>query len=255
MGVGGQQLQVGSVSARQVGIGVKLIVEFAERCGGKERPAVLVLGERAGLACHGGDEMTPVHAVIVAVRADRDTNGGVAEEQFDLFQRDQAAQSFADVRGRHRVVMAIDGDQAAGIYTPGELNRVGKTAWRDGVQITLLLFPCRHAGRIASVQHPMQEPHVLPFGVEVSAAPEPQCHVQLSKKMAVCAFHRTVLVRAADIDRTRLQSIVVQQTSEGRVERPLLALADSVGHAAAVVHLQPVGYTAGAIQGLAQRRL
>ena len=151
--------------------------------------------------------------------------------------------------------MAIDGDQAAGIHGSGHLHVIGQTTAGKRTQRALLLIPGVHPRRVASVQHPVQELQVLLLGVEVAAAAEPQGDVQLEKKMTVRRFDRAVLVRASDVDRARLQPVMIQQRAERCIEAPLLSFADPVRDAAAVVHLQARRHAPGPIQGLAHRGL
>ena len=199
--------------------------------------------------------MTPVDALIAAIGPGRHLDAFAVVKELDVLEPDAAVDSFADVGTRHGVVMSVDRDQAARAHLPRYSNAIGQAAERSSPQLAFLLLPGLQAGRIASVQRSMQEAHVLLPGVEVATAAEAQRDGELPEEMAMGAFHAAVLVRTADIDRARLQPVMLQQLPKGRVEGALLARPDPVRDRAAVVHLQGFGHTAGAIDALAQRGL
>ena len=251
----GQDAKVGAVGARYIGVGLEMPVEPLEHRGGKECGAVRVVGKGAGLARELLDQVTPVDRLIVASGACGATDDSAVVKQFDALQPYAAGEALADGRVRHRIVMAVNGDQAAGAHRSIQLHKVRQTTTGKGVQEPLLLLPCFHACGVAAVQHAVQELHVLTLGLEVPAAAKTEGDVQLQNEMAVCRFDRAVFVGLADVDRARLQPVVIEQAAQRRVERPLLAVTDAMRNAAAVVHLQAVRHAAGTVQGLAHRGL
>ncbi len=199
--------------------------------------------------------MTPVDALIAAIGPGRHVDAFAVVKELDVLEPDAAVDSLADVGTRHGVVMSVDRDQAARAHLPRYSNAIGQAAERSSPQLAFLLLPGLQAGRIASEKHSMQEAHVLLLGVEVATAAEAQRDVQLPEEMAMGAFHAAVLVRPPNIDRARLQPVMLQQLPKRRVEVALLALADPVRDRAAVVHLQCVRHAPRAVDGLAERGL
>jgi len=193
--------------------------------------------------------------MLVAERSGRASHQAAPVQQVHPLEPDPAGQLLADVGTRHRVGMTVDRDQAARGHGPHQLHAVGQTATREGSQTPFLPCPGLLTGRVPAVQYPVQELHVLLLGVEVAAAAEPQGCVQLNQQVPVRRLHGAVLVRASDVDRAGAQPVVVQKTTERRVERSLFTGTNPVRHAAAVVHLQPGRHATGTVQRLTKRRL
>jgi len=195
------------------------VVGDAKPRGREQVVPVGVVGERPGLAHQGIDDVPVVHRVLVA--ADQPRQGvdvPVGVPDLDAVGEQARLDLFAHETTVHRVGVAMDVDQAAGVDPAPHLQARRQPGRGQVAQHPPLLGNPTPAVGVPGRDEFLQEVRVLRAAGEVAAAAEQQRLLDGPLEVPVCRLGVAVLVRLPDVDPLARQAVVRQEVAIAGLE-------------------------------------
>ncbi len=197
----------------------KPIVGQTEARGRKQVLTIDIVGERARLPHQLVDDMSIVNGVFVpADQARPRLHMMIRVPDLDAIGIQPGFDPFADEPARHRISVAMNVNQTAGVDLAGHLQTTVEPLIGQCPERRRLFGQAVAPAGVAGLHHLLQEHHILVAAGEVAAAAQEQRLIHGRLEMPVRRFTVAVLVRLSDVDALTIHAVVREQVAIARLK-------------------------------------
>jgi hypothetical protein len=217
----------GMLQNLQIFLGARLfITAVAQPIEGEAKPrrreqvlAIDIVGESARLTHQLVDDMSIVNGVLVAADQARPTlHMVIRKPDLDAVGVEPGFDLFADQSTRHRIRVAMDVNQAAGVDAAGHLQATVEPSIGQCAERRRLFGEAVAPAGVANRHHVLQEIHVLLAAGKVAAAPQEQCLIHGGLEVPMRRLAIAILVRLPNVDPVTGHAVVRQQVAIARLK-------------------------------------
>lgn len=181
--------------------------------------AVSVIRERTRLAHERIDDVSVVNCMSVATHQSRQrVDVLVRVPDFDTVCKQSRFDLFADQPAVHRISIAVDVNQAAGVDAAGHLQATVEPSIGQCAERRRLFGEAVAPAGVANRHHVLQEIHVLLAAGKVAAAPQEQCLIHGGLEVPMRRLAIAILVRLPNVDPVTGHAVVRQQVAIARLK-------------------------------------
>ena len=197
----------------------KPIVSQTEACGREQVLTIDIVGESAGLTHQLVDDMSIMDSVLVTADQARPRLDMVIRiPDLDAVRVEPGFDPFADEPARHRISVAMNVNQTAGVDLARHLQTTVEPMIRQCAERRRLLGTAVAPAGVADLHHFMQEIHVLIAAGKVAAAAQEQRLIHSGLEVPVRRLAVAVLVRLPDVDALTIHAVVREQVAIARLK-------------------------------------